>query len=279
MRRVKLAIARAFAATGSNRALLELERLALRPYARALNYHDVPARLAPAFEAQLQFYARHFVSIGYDDLLALQAGRWPHAKPGLVLSFDDGLRSHTEVVAPLLEKYGMIGWFMVPAAVLDELRPGQAPAHTVREPTLSWNSVLRMKDRHVIGCHTLHHTRLTAALTADELTTEIVVAKQVLEEGLGCPVPVFAWVGGEEETYSAAAAETIRRAGFRVSFMTNSAPIRPGADLLQLQRTNVEASDPPALVGLCLSGFIDAWFLTKRRRVNRLTAAGAATAA
>ena len=79
-------------------------------------------------------------------------------------------------------------------------------------------------------------------------------------------------MGWRGETYSVAAAEAIRLAGFRVSLMTNSAPIRPGCNLLQIQRTNVEASDPPALVNLSLSGFFDAWFAAKRRRVNRLTA-------
>jgi len=273
MNRSKLAIASAFEATGLSRSLLALQRAALRPYARALNYHDVPYALAPAFESQLQFYARHFVSMGYDDLLGLQAGEWPHEKPGLVLSFDDGLRSHAEVVAPLLEKYEMTGWFMVPVGVLDEpAGAGRAPAHTVHEPTLSWHSLSLLRDRHVIGCHTFSHRRLTDALTSEDLALEIDSAKRALEEGLRCSIPVFAWVGGEEETYSAAAAEAIRRAGFRVSFMTNSAPIRPGADLLQLQRTNVEASHPPALVNLSLSGFFDAWYAAKRRRVNRLTA-------
>jgi peptidoglycan/xylan/chitin deacetylase (PgdA/CDA1 family) len=143
----------------------------------------------------------------------------------------------------------------------------------VREPTLSWKSLLRLRDRHVIGCHTFSHRRLKADLTPSDLAREIEGAKQALERGLRCSIPVFAWVGGEEETYSAAAAEAIRRAGFRVSLMTNSAPIRPGCDLLQIQRTNVEASDPPALVNLSLSGFFDAWFAGKRRRVNRLTGA------
>ena len=272
MNRSKLAIASAFKATGLSRSLLALQRAALRPYARALNYHDVPAAQATAFESQLQNYARHFVSMGYDDLLALQAGEWPYPKPGLLLSFDDGLRSHAEVVAPLLERYAMTGWFMVPAAVLDA-GAGGSPAHTVREPTLDWKSLLRLRDRHVIGCHTFSHRRLTAALTPEDLAFEIGGAKRALEERLGCSIPVFAWVGGEEETYSAAAAEAIRRAGFRVSFMTNSAPIRPGCNLHQLQRTNVEASDPPALVDLSLSGFFDAWYTAKRRRVNRLTAA------
>jgi peptidoglycan/xylan/chitin deacetylase (PgdA/CDA1 family) len=274
MNRSKLAIASAFEATGLSRTLLALQRAALRPYARALNYHDVPYQLAPAFEAQLQFYARHFVSMNYQDLLSLHAGDWPYEKPGLLLTFDDGLRSHTEVVAPLLEKYEMTGWFMVPAGVLgDPAAEAGARLHDVREPTLSWRSLLRLRDRHVIGCHTFSHRRLRTNLTTAELEQEIGGAKQALEEGLGCSIPVFAWVGGEEATYSRAAAEAIRLAGFRVSFMTNSAPIRPGCNLLQLQRTNVEASYPPALVNLALSGFFDAWFAAKRRRVNRLTAA------
>jgi peptidoglycan/xylan/chitin deacetylase (PgdA/CDA1 family) len=274
MNRSKLAIASAFEATGLSRRLLALQGRLLRPYARALNYHDVPCELAPAFEAQLQLYARHFVSMNYDDLLSLQAGDWPYDKPGLLLSFDDGLRSHAEVVAPLLEKYEMTGWFMVPVGVLDEPPAGGgAPAHSVREPTLSWRSLLRLRDRHVIGCHTFSHRRLRADLTPADLAREIGGAKQALESGLRCSIQVFAWVGGEEETYSSAAAEAIRQAGFHVSLMTNSAPIRPGCNLLQIQRTNIEASDPPALVNLSLSGFFDAWFAAKRRRVNRLTAA------
>ena len=83
-------------------------------------------------------------------------------------------------------------------------------------------------------------------------------------------------VGGEEWSYSQEAAERIRAVGFGFSFMTNNAVIRPGAELLQVHRTNVEAHFDPALMRLCLSGFYDVLYLPKRRRVNRLTAARAA---
>jgi hypothetical protein len=95
---------------------------------------------------------------------------------------------------------------------------------------------------------------------------------------LGHEVRGFAWVGGEEWSYSQEAAERIRAAGFGFSFMTNNAVIRPGAELLQVHRTNVEAHFDPALMRLCLSGFYDVLYLPKRRRVNRLTAARAACA-
>ena len=92
-----------------------------------------------------------------------------------------------------------------------------------------------------------------------------------MEKALGCEVPVFCWVGGEEESYSRAAAQLINRAGFGYSFMTNSAVIRPATDSLQLQRTNVEAVYPLWLVRFQLSGFMDLLYMGKRSMVNRLT--------
>jgi peptidoglycan/xylan/chitin deacetylase (PgdA/CDA1 family) len=253
----KVALARVFEATRLNDALLAAQRM---PCIRAVNYHDVPDHLAPAFERQLELFARRFVSVGHDDLLALHAGRWPHARPGVLLSFDDGLPSHARVVAPLLERHGLVGWFFVPAG-------------SVGEGGLSWPELRRLAERHFIGCHSMTHRRLSASLDEGELRREIVDAKRVLEEGLGREIQSFCWVGGEEWSYSAGAARVIRAAGYQLGFMTNNALIRPGCDLLQLQRTNVEASYPMDLFKFQLSGLLDLLYLPKRRRVNRLTRA------
>ena len=67
------------------------------------------------------------------------------------------------------------------------------------------------------------------------------------------------------------AARLIEEAGYAVSFMTNSAPVRPGTDLLHLQRTNIEARDPDWLVRFQLSGLLDVLYTAKRRRVDRVT--------
>jgi peptidoglycan/xylan/chitin deacetylase (PgdA/CDA1 family) len=282
--RWKGGLAAGFEAAGLNAAGLALQKMLLHPWARALNYHDVPASLANAFEQQLCFFARHFVPVGPGELRQLHAGRWPHPKPGLLLTFDDGLRSHADVVAPLLEKYGFRGWFNVPVGFVDAPPAEQQafarrnhigfepPARTDERIALSWNDLLRLDSGHEICCHTWSHRRLTFDLTADDLELEIDQAKRRLEEMLGHEVRAFAWVGGEEWAYSRAAAERIREAKFEISFMTNNAVIRPDEDLLQVQRTNVEAHFDPALLRLCLSGFYDLLYLRKRRRVNRRTA-------
>jgi peptidoglycan/xylan/chitin deacetylase (PgdA/CDA1 family) len=279
---VKHALAASFDVSGLNALLLSAWCLRL-PWARALNYHDVPPRLASAFEEQLRFYVRHFVPVGPDELAELRAGRWSHAKPGLLLTFDDGLRSHAEVVAPLLEKFGFPGWFMVPVGFVDTPAPEQRAFARARaipcdarpwqdgRIALSWDEVRRLDARHVICCHTYSHRRLGADLSAAELDHEIRGAKRRLEDGLGHQVRAFAWVGGEEWSYSPGAARVIRAAGFELGFMTNNAVVRPGCDPLQIQRTNVEATFPAYLMRFSLSGFFDLLYAPKRQRVNRLT--------
>lgn len=285
MNRVKLLLAGAFESSRLNQALLRAEARLLHPYLRAINYHDVAPSMAASFETQLRFYAEHFHPVTYRDLLELHEGRWPHEKPGLIISFDDGLRSHALVAAPLLEKYGFPGWFMVPAAFPDWTEESRSETfardHDLEYETeglpdrrcvLSWEELRALDMRHVIGCHSMSHRRLGEHLDESELEYEIVGAKARLEEQLGHEVPVFAWIGGEEWAYSASAARTIRRAGFRVSFMTNNAVFRARGNLLQIQRTNVEAYYSPALMRFSLSGFFDLLYTAKRRRVTRLTA-------
>lgn len=80
----------------------------------------------------------------------------------------------------------------------------------------------------------------------------------------------FCWVGGEERSYSAAAARLIRKCGYRYAFMTNSSLVRPGTSPLQIQRTNIEASWPLEIVEFQLSGIVDLLYHRRKLRVNRM---------
>ena len=119
MNPTKLRIAQLLSSTGLSRSLLAAQRVLFSPYVRALNYHDVPPHEAEAFEAQVEYFLAHFEPIGLMQLKAFLDGQWRPDRPGLILSFDDGLRSHAEVVAPILERHGVPGWFCVPAGLPD----------------------------------------------------------------------------------------------------------------------------------------------------------------
>jgi peptidoglycan/xylan/chitin deacetylase (PgdA/CDA1 family) len=282
MNPTKLLLAKVLDATGASSTLIRSQRMVFGPHLRAVNYHDVPPSRASDFERQLELLAKLFHCMTRADADVLARGEWPHAKPGLVLSFDDGLRSHAEVCAPLLERHGLTGWFMVPFGFVEEPPGGQlafARDHLIDvvdewgdcRVAMTWPQVRSLADRHVIGCHGWGHRRLADALTDAELDHEIQGAKAALERAVGRSVDVFAWIGGEESAYSQRAAARIQAAGFRFSFMTNHAVYRPGADTLQVQRTNLEADYPLSVVRFHLSGFMDVMYTAKRRRVNRLT--------
>lgn len=277
-------LARVLHATRADVALLAWQRRCWSPFIRVINYHDVPPTLAGAFERQLLFYREKFEPVDLPRLRRLLTGQWEFQRPGLVLSFDDGLRSHAEIVAPLLERYGFTGWFLVPGGFIDAEPGAQAEfarAHLIRhshfdygDPRLAmtWDQVRELSWRHVIGCHSWNHRRLGNGLTRADLESEIPKARQRLAQELGSAVEVFAWVGGEEWSYSREAASVIREAGYVYSLMTNNEVIRPGCDPFQLQRTNIEAADSDAVVRFQLSGLMDLLYVGKRKRVNRLTA-------
>lgn len=254
-----------------------------RSYIRVINYHGTPEESTGQFERQLQWYRRCFVPVGVDELDAVLHGQpWVHSRPGLILTFDDGLRNNFDFGAPLLDRYGFKAWFMVPVDFVSCASAQQRDAareHSIQEPSstegeriaMSWGEVAQLAERHEIGCHTATHRRLAAGIPPEELNAEIVEARQTMEMHLGKPVNSFCWVGGEESSYSASAAKLIRDSGYKWSFMTNNEPVTWRTDPLQIQRSNVEADWPLSVVKFQVSGLMDKLYWPKRRRVCQLT--------
>lgn len=270
---IKRKLAKAFDVTGINAAAFALQRFTLSPFIRAVNYHDIKSNETDNFRRQLEWYRENFENVDEPRLRSFLAGKaWPHEKPGLIISFDDGMRSHFEIAAPMLEEFGFTGWFFVPAGWIAERIPNdQGVAEVVGDQkTLDLQALRSLAARHVIGSHTETHRRFFADVGEAELDYEISGSRSSFQDMLGKDVNIFCWVGGEEESYSRQASNLIRK-HYDLGFMTNSAVVRPGTDPMQIQRTNIEAKDPLPLVRFQLSGFLDLYYYGKRRRVNRLT--------
>jgi peptidoglycan/xylan/chitin deacetylase (PgdA/CDA1 family) len=276
--------------TGVSSLSFALQRRILSPFIRVVYYHDVGAGMADEFEKQLSFFKRAFVPACKADLeRLLSQGVWPHDRPGIILTFDDGLRSHYEVVAPILDKLGFQGWFFVPVDLVT-LAPSEQPAAAVRHGVLhDWDTtrdprvfmseqqLVALSGGHIVGCHTGTHVRLSEQLTDGQLHTELDNAKQHLEAILGRRVDSFSWVGGEEWAYSEAAAKVVTRL-FDYAFTTNTCITRAGASRLKIDRTHLEAAFSAALVRLHLSGMMDLYYRPKRRRLDsRLSPASPAS--
>jgi len=282
---VKNGLSATLGAIGVTGGLLRLQRLVRGPrFMRAINYHGTPEDQKSSLDRQLSYLARHFRGVTLSELERfLATGEWPHAKPGLMVTFDDGLRSNHDVAVPLLEKYGFVGWFFAPVSFIDaandaqvefarnaSIRPGSAPADG--RVAMTWDELRALSARHVVGCHTMTHRRLPASVPLEAMRREIIDARREIELRMGREISVFCWVGGEEENYSREAAALIREAGFRVAFMTSSGTISPKTDPLQIQRTNVECRWPVHLLPFQLCGSMDLLHHGRRTRINALTA-------
>lgn len=279
---IKNLLAWIFELSGLNWILHYFQVKLFSPYIRAVYYHDVSPFQAGRFEQHLRYYAKHYSPVSYQDLLLFHEGRWNKSKPGLIITFDDGFRSFHEVIAPLLEKYGFVGWFFIPSGLIDMQEDEQLQKAIERDIFtnetgknnrrifLTWDQVIDLDKNHVVGCHTLSHCRLSSTLSESRLQDEIVKSKMLLEEKLNHEVPVFAWVGGEEESYSHEAAAILNNAYYKAVFLTNSSLIKPATDLFLLDRSHIEVGFSLALLRFQLSGFMDIYYASKRKRVNRL---------
>jgi peptidoglycan/xylan/chitin deacetylase (PgdA/CDA1 family) len=270
---VKRAAARILDAVGINSLGHVVQKRAFSPFIRVVNYHDIPEELSANFETHLRFYSTRFSNVEERELREfLKTGVWPHDKPGLIISLDDGMRSHFETAAPLLEKFGFTGWFFVPAGWVADRNGSntELPANVGDQKTLTLQQLTYLDQNHVVGCHTETHCRLSFDLRPDVMEFETLGAKRSLEAMLGHPVNIFCWAGGEEFTYSRAAADLIKK-GFDLGFMTNTDVVTKSTDPMQLQRTNIEAENPLWLVRFQISGIMDLMYYPKRKRVNTLT--------
>ena len=135
-------------------------------YVRVLAYHSVGRRTLEAFERQLGWLASRYEGVDSAKLAAFLSGEWDYPRPGLILSFDDGLLDNYRVAAPALESVGLRGWFFIPA-----LLPGLpaedeerfCAAGELRLPAnhregeraaMNWDEIRELAGRgHEIGWH------------------------------------------------------------------------------------------------------------------------------
>lgn len=228
-------------------------------YIRVINYHDTKEIDRDIFEAHLKWYRKEFINIDYPMFQKFMEGEMiPGDKPGIMLTFDDGLKGNYDIAFPLLEKYSFTGYFLCSSDLVGT------------DGYMTESELVEMAEAgHVIGDHTATHHRMEESDTDELLSYEVTESKWKLERMIGESVDIFCWCGGEEEHYTKKAYEKIKQTGYRYVFMTNSAPLTHDMKKLHIQRINVEAGWPMNLVKLQLCGFMDRHFKDKRLRVDR----------
>jgi peptidoglycan/xylan/chitin deacetylase (PgdA/CDA1 family) len=215
----------------SDAARQHWREMALGRYLRVVNFHSTPADRATVYEEQLAAYARDFSPVTLEDLDRLfETGSWHADRPGLVPVFYEGYRAHHDVVAPILERLGLTGWFFVPTAFLS-VPVGEQVAYARQHRlgivdgeyadgrhALTGPELAALGRRHEICAHTANHAPVDSIATPADVEREIIEPARVLEQLLGRRPEVFAWLGGTAMGLNPLADEALRAAGFRYLF-------------------------------------------------------------
>ncbi len=208
-----------------------------------LIYHRVITKVSSIYDytpEQIEEHLRYFKENGYTPLTAIQLVEMMEnseelpEKP-IVLTFDDGHKSHYTKVFPLLKKYGYKATFFVYTDVIAEKS----------EKQLTWDELRIMgREGMDIQSHTKSHPHLTQAKTNENpqiylkrLTSEIYDSKQIIEKKLQSKVNLLAypygWYNKDIETIAV-------QARYRGIFTVNWGVNLPTQNPLRIRRRVME---------------------------------------
>lgn len=228
-------------------------------------YPRVPRDLQPhhtidEFRATLAWLAARFPFLSLDEFLYT-------ARPGVLLTFDDGHANNLLNILPVLQEFSAPGLFFVSLQHVrnprdwlgftrEYARRGWGDESNVPEDFardcydgLSETQLaeLAASPWAVIGSHTLTHPDLSALSIAD-LHNELQESRRALAEITRQPVATLAYPYGY---YNRAVAEAVCASGYRAAF----AVIPEGIGLPVYEIPRVDLYDPdPAYLSLKLSG-------------------------
>lgn len=176
---------------------LEMARYLINnAYIRVVNYHNTREKDMARFEKEIAYFAEHFSPVTVADMDEFfRTRKWPKEKPGLIPAIFEGWRTHYDVMAAVLDKYGFTGWFYVPSFFMDVPVNQQAafvPSHGLRltaaedypdgRYAMTRQEVRQLAEKHEICCHTGSHFRIEKDTSEEDMYREIVESKQRLEE-------------------------------------------------------------------------------------------------
>lgn len=177
--------------------------LAHGQFVRSLHYHETPASRAGLYAAQLAYVAARYQPLCDADLRARLTA--PPRDSGLWIGVFDGYRTNADVLAPLLDQYGLKAHFLLVTDFLDGSgKPQDAEIHRLamestrayadRRYAMTWQEAALLARKHEIINHTVTHCRTgdaTAALAEARRAQERIRTMLHLEPG------AIAFLGGE----------------------------------------------------------------------------------
>ncbi|MBE8954965.1 MAG: polysaccharide deacetylase family protein [Quinella sp. 2Q5] len=210
----------------------EINAIAAGPKILVLNYHQVDDKHSSLavpvadFDAQMKFLVDSgCVTITPDELYAGLNGELELPPRPVLITFDDGYIDNYTNAFPILKKYGLRATiFVIPAFT------GQYPNY------MNWDQLREMESGGVtIQSHTLTHPKLEE-LPDDEIRSELLNSKNLLEEQLGHPIEFMAYPTGTYNLHIAGIAQDL---GYKGAFTIKYGIVDRGSNFFALERVPI----------------------------------------
>lgn len=232
-------------------AAYKLARLVLpgRDGNRILMYHAV-GTLVPGdalglyniSPARFESHMRILAAKHRDSIKPLDADSLKDAKPGFMLTFDDGYLDNLIRACPMLSRFGIPFTVFVTTGPVLKNEAGYLGKNELRE--------LDKQDGVTIGAHGVTHVPL-AECGERQLKEELAGSKACLEDLLGHPVDSLSYPHGSVNRRVRDAAE---QAGFRIGATSRFDINPPDRDPLLLCRTDIWSGDSDSVFSEKLAG-------------------------
>lgn len=210
----------------------EIAAIAAGPKILVLNYHQVDNKssylsVPPSdFDAQMKFLVDSgCITITPDELYAGLNGEIELPPKPVLITFDDGYIDNYMNAFPILKKYGLHATiFIIPSFT------GVYPAY------MNWEQLKEMEANGItIESHTLTHPKLES-LPDDEIRSELLNSKNLLEENLGHPIEFLAYPTGTYNLHIAGIAKDI---GYKGAFTIKYGVVDKGSNFFALERVPI----------------------------------------
>ncbi|EMK25782.1 polysaccharide deacetylase family protein [Leptospira kirschneri] len=181
-------------------------------------------------EEQFKFLkAAGYHTVRLDQFYSYINGKKPSDFPDkpILLTFDDGSKTHWEVLVPLLKKYGFTASIFIYPSIIS----------SGKKYYMTWDQLNNALDSGVLdlGSHTLYHPKLPTMSRA-LIRKQLLESKQILETKTGRKVIDLAYPFG---LFDPRVIEEAKAIGYRMAFTVNPGKNLPGTPVYNIHRSLV----------------------------------------
>ncbi len=234
-----------------------------KPKVRVLALHDISSEQTEEFVRKMKWLQSFANIISVRDVF--DGKNLDSKKLNVAITFDDGFKCFSTIVAPILQRLSIPATFFVSSSAIGlEGTEAESFSHNNLKRSTKFEFMseqelvnLSQKDLFEIGGHTRSHIDLGNDYLPEVLLKEITDDKLEIERMIGKQIDFFAYPFGGVKNISSTSASAIQAAGYKSAFTILPSFWRKTDDLLFIGRDSLTLNESDLVWSAWLAGGYD----------------------